>query len=63
MRKEFWNAFPPIPGLDCVEMKRRAQLRVYEETKGMTPKQIVEYFATRAKERAGRVGRETVVRP
>ena len=44
----------PIPGFDCVEMKHRAQLRIYEETKGMTAQEIVEYFRSRAEERAAR---------
>lgn len=44
----------PIPGFDCVAMKHRAQLRIYEETKDMTPHELVEYF-----NRAGRVTRET----
>ncbi len=52
MNNEFWKQFPPIPGFDCVEMKRRAQLRIYEETKGMTPHEIVEYFRSRAEARA-----------
>jgi len=29
---------------DCVEMKRRAQARIYEETKDMSPGKLVAYF-------------------
>lgn len=55
MNDEFWKQFPPIPGFDCVEMKRTAQSRIYEETKGMTPHEIVEYFQRRAEARAARL--------
>ncbi len=29
---------------DCVEMMHRGALRIYEETKGMTPKEQVAYW-------------------
>lgn len=29
---------------DCVEMKRRAQEQVYEETRGLSRREEVEYF-------------------
>jgi len=29
---------------DCVEMKRQAQERIYEETRGLSPEQELEYF-------------------
>lgn len=29
---------------DCVEMKREAQTRIYEETKDMTPDQEIAYW-------------------
>ena len=45
----------PIPGFNCVEMKHRAQLRIYEETKGMVPHEIVEYFQRKAVEREARL--------
>lgn len=32
---------------DCVEMKRRIQERIYEETKGMSAEEIVAYFHRR----------------
>ncbi len=35
---------------DCVEMKRRVQERIYEETKGMTPAELVAYFHKRVAE-------------
>ena len=54
MNEDFWKQFPPIPGFDCVAMKHRAQERIYEETKGMTNRELIEYF-----NRAGRAFRET----
>jgi hypothetical protein len=30
--------------LDCVEIKRRGSLRIYEETKGMTVREQVAYW-------------------
>jgi hypothetical protein len=32
---------------DCVEMKRRIQERIYEETKDMTHEELLEYFRKR----------------
>jgi hypothetical protein len=32
---------------DCVEMKRRIQEKIYEETKDMTPEELVAYFHQR----------------
>jgi len=32
---------------DCVEMKRRIQEQIYEETKGMSTEEIVAYFHQR----------------
>ena len=29
----------PIPGFDCVKMKREIQAKIYEETKHMTPEE------------------------
>ena len=29
----------PIPGFDCVAMKREIQAKIYEETKHMTPEE------------------------
>ena len=51
MNDAFWKQFPgPIPGFDCVEMKRVAQRRIYAATKGMTTQQVVAYFARRGAE-------------
>jgi len=33
---------------DCVEMMHRGALRIYEETKGMTPKEQVAYWKKQA---------------
>ena len=33
---------------DCVEMKRRIQERMYEQTKSMTPDQLLAYIRERA---------------
>jgi len=51
MNKSFWKNFVPIPDFDCVEMKHRSQIRIYEETQGMTPEEIVAYFREKAKSR------------
>lgn len=51
MNKNFWKNFVPIPGFDCVEMKHRSQMRIYEETQGMPPQEIVEYFRGKAEAR------------
>lgn len=32
---------------DCVEMKRRIQEKIYEETKDMTHEELLEYFHMR----------------
>jgi hypothetical protein len=29
---------------DCIAYKRRVQAEIYEETKGMTPREEIEYF-------------------
>jgi len=54
MNDDFWNQFQPIPGFDCVAMKHRAQERIHEETKGMTDRELIEYF-----NQAGRAFLET----
>ncbi len=33
-----------IPGFDCLQYKWRVQAQIYEETKGMTPQEEIEYF-------------------
>jgi hypothetical protein len=50
MHEEFWAKFPPIPGFDCVKMKHEIQERLYEETRGMTPKEVLAYFERRSLE-------------
>ena len=35
---------------DCVEMKRRIQEKIYEETKGMDVREIVTYFRKRVEQ-------------
>ncbi len=32
---------------DCIEMKRKSQERIYNETKGMTPEERLDYFKQR----------------
>ncbi len=34
----------PKKAFDCVEMKRKAQERIYEETKHLSRDELVEYF-------------------
>jgi hypothetical protein len=36
MTKIDWSKYPPVPGFDCVKMKREIQAKIYEETKHMT---------------------------
>jgi len=45
------STIKPIPGFDCVAMKREIQAKIYEETKGMTGEEVREYFRL-ASERA-----------
>ena len=33
------STIKPIPGFDCVKMKREIQASIYEETKDMTPEE------------------------
>jgi hypothetical protein len=33
------STIKPIPGFDCVKMKREIQAAIYEETKDMTPEE------------------------
>ena len=35
---------------DCVEMKRQIQAKMYEETRGMSHEEELEYYRSRAKE-------------
>lgn len=37
-----------IKGFDCVEMKHKAQERIYKATKGMTAEQEIQYFHDQA---------------
>jgi len=38
------SAIKPIPGFDCVKMKREIQAQIYEETKNMTSEEYLEYI-------------------
>lgn len=44
MNEDFWKQFPPIPGFDCLKMKRDIQAIIYEEIKDLTPQELVAYF-------------------
>ena len=44
MNDDFWKRFPPIPGFDCMKMKREIQARIYEEIKDMTAAERIAYF-------------------
>jgi len=39
----------PIPGFDCVKMKREIQAAIYEETKSMTSEEYLEYIRAESK--------------
>ena len=43
-----WSKYPPIPGFDCVKMKREIQAKIYEETKHMTWEEEREYIRKKA---------------
>ncbi len=44
---------------DCIDMKRKAQERIYRDTKDMTPKQEMEYIHKMAREgSAGKIWRK-----
>jgi len=49
MNSDFWKRFPPIPGFDCLKMKRDIQARIHAETKHMTQEQRLEYYRCGAK--------------
>jgi hypothetical protein len=34
----------PEKGFDCIEFKRRAQAEIYQEIKGLSPEEEIEYF-------------------
>ena len=38
----------PKKTFDCVQMKRRAQERIYEETRNFTPEEEIEHFRRKA---------------
>ena len=38
------STIKPIPGFDCVKMKREIQAQIYEETKDMTSEEYLEYI-------------------
>jgi len=38
------STIKPIPGFDCVAMKREIQAKIYEETRGMTWAEEREYI-------------------
>ena len=40
----------PKKTFDCIEMKRRIQEKIYEETKGMSTEEIVVYFRRRVEQ-------------
>jgi hypothetical protein len=40
----------PEKGFDCVGFKRKAQREIYEEIKGLSPEEEIEYFRCRAAE-------------
>jgi hypothetical protein len=37
----------PEKGFDCIEFKRRAQAEIYQEIKGLSPEEEIEYFRWR----------------
>ena len=45
-----WSKYPPIPGFDCVKMKREIQAKIFEETKHMTLEERRERTRKRAEQ-------------
>ena len=43
------SQFKPIPGFDCVAMKREIQAAIYDETKNMTSEEYLEYIRKESK--------------
>jgi hypothetical protein len=37
----------PEEGFDCIEFKRKVQAEIYEEIKGLSPEEEIEYFRRR----------------
>ena len=37
----------PEKGFDCIEFKRQAQAEIYQEIKGLSPEEEIEYFRRR----------------
>jgi len=44
MNEEFRKRFPPIPGFDCLKMKRDIQANIHEEIKDMSSEERAAYF-------------------
>jgi len=44
MTKLDLSTIKPIPGFDCVKMKREIQAKIYKETKDMTREEEREYI-------------------
>jgi len=58
----------PIPGFDCVAMKRNIQAEIYEETKGMSREEVRDYIrkesmAFREEQRLRRAERQAAESP
>ena len=46
----FWGKKPTAEKFDCVEMKRRIQEKIYEETRGMKPDEFLAYIHKQVQE-------------
>jgi hypothetical protein len=49
MTKLDLSTIKPIPGFDCVKMKREIQAAIYEETKNMTSEEYLAYIRNESK--------------
>jgi hypothetical protein len=47
-----------VKAFDCVEMKRRLQEQIYEETKDLSPAEVLRYFEDRVRNSSLRGVRE-----
>jgi len=51
------STIKPIPGFDCVKMKREIQAQIYEETKDMTTDEWLDYVRKGSEEFRAKIAR------
>lgn len=43
-RNNYWKQFEGAPQIECLKMKRDIQTKIYEEIKGLTMDEQIDYF-------------------